>query len=202
MLIYPLEWPVGWTRSRTHAAARFGSSGRGATLSSARERLLVELERLKATQIQISTNVRTYTDGTWRLREPEPGDHGAAVYFRIGDQARALACDKWLRVADNVHALYLHVEAIRGQLRWGVGSVDQAFGGYKALPAMGARKVWYQVLGVSPAATAEEIKRARNAILSKVHPDVPGGGDAATAAEVTEASNEALRLLHAETFDP
>jgi len=137
VLIYPLEWPIGWARARTHLHARFGFGARGALLGAARAGLELELERLDAEQVQISTNIRIAAGGRGWRDEKEPTDHGAAVYFRIANQARALACDKWLRVADNLHALALHVGAIRGQLRWGVGSVDQAFGGYKAPPRHG-----------------------------------------------------------------
>lgn len=198
MLIHPLEWPIGWARSRTHAPSKFGSGGRGASLAAAGEDLEHELQLLKATEIAISTNVKTHAGGArWRLDNPEPGDRGAAVYFRVAGGARALACDKWLRVADNVHALALHVQAIRGQLRWGVGSIDQAFGGYKALPAMGARKLWYEVLALPHTATREQIDRKRIELLGKLHPDRPGG-DAEAAADVNAAYREALDVLTAE----
>jgi DnaJ domain len=196
LLIYPLEWPIGWARARTHYYAKFGPQGNGALLVKARDGLLHELELLDAEQVQISTNLQLGKDGGWR-NAPEPTDHGAAVYFRIANQARALACDKWLRVADNLHALALHVGAIRGQLRWGVGSVDQAFGGYKALPAMGARKLWYEVLAVPHTASKAEIERKRLELLGKLHPDRPGG-DAEAAADVNAAYREALEVLAAE----
>lgn len=198
MLIYPLEWPVGWARARQHANAKFGHAGRGALLASAREFLLVELERLDAKEIVISTMIPVGAGGmTWRDIS-EPKDHGAAVYFRIANQARALACDKWLRVADNVQALAKHVEAIRGQIRWGVGSVDQAFGGYKALPAMSARKLWHEVLGLPHTANDAQIRAKRLELLARLHPDRPGTGDAEAAADINQAFNEALAVLRAE----
>lgn len=194
MLIYPLEWPVGWARARQHDVARFGSQGRGATLHGAHAFLRLELQRLEATEIKVSTMVPIAAGGkTWR-DIAEPKDHGAAVYFRIANQARALACDKWVRVADNLQALAKHVEAIRGQIRWGVGSVDQAFGGYKALPAMGARKLWHEVLGLPHTATREQIDHKRIGLLSRLHPDRPGG-DAEAAADVNAAYREALDVL-------
>lgn len=194
MLIYPLEWPIGWARSRNHAHAKFGAGGRGAVLGDARRFLEGELGRFSAKEISISTNLQLAAGGnSWRDRL-EPGDHGAAVYFTIANQARALACDKWMRVADNLHALGLHIEAIRGQIRWGVGSVDQAFGGYKALPAMGARKLWYEVLGVPHTAPRSEIERKRLELLGRLHPDKPGG-DAAAAADVNAAYREALEAM-------
>jgi hypothetical protein len=197
LLIYPLEWPIGWARARTRVSARFGRGGSGALLGEARRGLERELELLDAEQVQISTNIRIAAGGKGWRDEREPADAGVAVYFLIAHGARALACDKWLRVADNLHALALHVGAIRGQLRWGVGSVDQAFGGYKALPAMGARKLWYEVLALPHTAGKAEIEKKRLELLGKLHPDRPGG-DAEAAAEVNAAYREALEVLAAE----
>lgn len=199
MLTYPLEWPIGWSRARTRDRAKFRSGSQwGAVLGRAREFLDGELARLKATEIVISTNLRTRGNGDyWEQNQREPGDAGVAVYFKVAGASRALACDKWTRVADNMHALALHVEAIRGQLRWGVGSVDQAFGGYKALPAMGARRLWYEVLALPHTATRAEIDRKRLELLGRLHPDKPGG-DAEAAADINAAYSEAIEVLKAE----
>lgn len=64
-------------------------------------------------------------------------DRGAAVYFEMKGKPVSLACDKWNRVEDNIWAIAKHIEALRGQQRWGVGSIEQAFRGYTALPAIG-----------------------------------------------------------------
>lgn len=186
---FPLSWPVGWSRSRTTQGARFGANGRGESFEAAVYRLRDELRRLSATEIVLSTNVPLKINGQpvkdWRT----PGDAGVAVYFRLKGEARTLACDKWNRVADNIKALALHIEAVRGQVRWGVGSLEQAFGGYKALPAMGASKPWWEVLGVDSRASIDEVMTARDKLLRKHHPDV--GGSHAVAAEVNAAAQEA-----------
>jgi hypothetical protein len=102
-----------------------------------------------------------------------------AIYFRLKGEPRVLACDKWNRVAHNLYAISKHIDAIRGQVRWGVGSLEQAFGGYRALPAMEAPKQWWEVLGVKPHASAAEVEAARLAGLSRCHPDKGGRtGDA------------------------
>jgi hypothetical protein len=44
-------------------------------------------------------------------------------------------------------ALAAHIGALRGQDRWGVGSVEQAFTGYQALPAPMVVNDWRAVLG-------------------------------------------------------
>lgn len=186
---YPLEWPVGWPRTRQPQRSKFGLHGTGHSLYAARERLERELRLLGASGVLLSSNIPLRLDGLPYSNVREPMDHGIAVYFRIKGQPRVLACDKWDRVSDNMIALSKHVESIRGQIRWGVGSIEQAFGGYLALTAVGARRPWHVVLGVPDDATMEEIDRARLALLSKHHPDK--GGAPGLAAEINAAVDEA-----------
>lgn len=56
MLTYPLEWPIGWARSRSHHHSKFGGSQRW-TLTEAREDLEQEIQRLGGRELVISTNV-------------------------------------------------------------------------------------------------------------------------------------------------
>jgi len=47
-----------------------------------------------------------------------------------------LACDRWDKVQDNIYAIAMTIEPLRGIERWGSGSmVEQAFTGFFALPA-------------------------------------------------------------------
>jgi hypothetical protein len=161
------------------------------TLYVGRERLLDEMKRLGATAVMLSTNVPTRQDGLPYSKAREPDDHGVAVYFRIKGEPRVLACDKWDRVADNMAALAAHVDAVRGQLRWGVGTIEQAFGGYKALPAMGASKQWWEILGVKEDASWPTIEAKREALLHVHHPDRGGNGN--VAAEINAAFDQARR---------
>lgn len=203
---YPLSWPVGWPRCKSPDRARFSARNavadsayrhkRGVTIAEARARMLAEMNRLGATGVLISTNVPTRQDGLPYSNATEPKDHGVAVYFRLKQEPRVLACDKWDRVADNLVALSKHVEAVRGQVRWGVGSLEQAFGGYKALTEAGARREWWEVLGVAQGAYWDEIELRREELLFKHHPD--RGGDQAIAAEVNAAfaAARAARAAH------
>lgn len=188
---YPLAWPLGWPRkaSPNRPQSKFGSGGYGDTLGSGVSRLRDELARLGATDVTISTNVRPRLDGLPSGDAANPADPGAAVYFRLKGQPRSLACDKRNRLADNLVALAKHIEAIRGQVRWGVGSIDQAFGGYLALTAMPAKKHWTEVLGLYEDASISEIERARGKLLEKNHPDK--GGSSSLAADINVAYDEA-----------
>lgn len=213
---FPLSWPVGWPRcpESRRTRAKFGNvrevqsahnpgntwKQRGSlTIAGARDRLLAELARLGAARIVLSTNIRTRNDGLPYSNAAEPDDPGAAVYFRLKGQPRVLACDKWDRVADNIAALAKHIEAIRGQVRWGVGSLDQAFGGYLALTAVGARKHWTEILRVSADATLADVEAKRIALLRKHHPD--RGGSHAQAAEINAAADEARLELRSTAGD-
>lgn len=189
---FPLEWPVAiarWRGGREEAHFRDGSSKIG--VAKAVTRVLVELDRFKAEEIVLSSNLRPTlarlpsASGTDRLADP-----GAAAYFRIDGEPRAIACDKWSRVADNFAAIAADLEAKRGQIRWGASTRGQIFGGYRALPAMGASKPWWQVLELPSTATGIQVEIARDKLLAKWHPDKPGGSHA-RAAEINAAVQEA-----------
>lgn len=197
---YPLQWPTGWPR--TSPAARKVASfnqkkdtGRAwretvnVTIAAATDRLQRELDLMRAGYLTLSTNVELRLDGRPRSSGgAEPADPGVAVYFRLNGKDMVLACDRWHRVADNMVAIAKHIEALRGMDRWGVGTAAQAFAGYEALPAP---EQWWQVLGLSPAASMEEIDAAWRAKMRDAHPD-RGGTDAA-AARLNKARDDGRR---------
>jgi hypothetical protein len=153
-----------------------------------------ELRRLGASGVVITTNVPTRQDGLPYSSAREPDDPGVAVYFRLSGAVHCLACDRWDRVADNLAAVAHHVAAMRGQSRWGVGSVEQAFAGYRALPAAAAKRPWWELLGFSQLPARLEIARdAWREWIFKAHPD--RGGTANQAAEINAAMAEAERYF-------
>lgn len=189
---YPLTWPTGWKRTPAVARtlARFGRSElqhstsipgnswrckRELTVSQAIDRLLDELARLGARDVVISTNLQVRLDGLPRSGQSTPADVGVAAYFTLERADRCLACDRWTRVADNLAALAAHVSALRGIDRWGVGTVDQAFTGYIALPP--APEDWVAALGVSRDATLDEVNAAFRRLALVTHPDSGGSHD-------------------------
>jgi hypothetical protein len=191
---YPLAWPAGWPRKPNpyRPRAKFGA-GSGVSLGVGVQRLTHELRVLGAKDVIVSTNVKPRLDGLPSGDAANPSDPGAAVYFRIKSEPRALACDKWDRVADNLAALAKHIEAIRGQVRWGVGSLEQAFGGYLALTAVGAKQAWWEILALPSNATIAVVRAKQLALLAQHHPDK--GGDQTRAAEINAAADEARRAL-------
>jgi hypothetical protein len=145
---YPLEWPIGWKRTTYRKAAPFfkqvrqytetGSYARKESLSvgDATTRLMGELKRLGARHVIISSNLRVREDGLpYAQQAKQIPDPGVAVYFQLSGQPRVLACDKWSSVGRQPRRDCGHIEAIRACDRYGVGTLEQAFTGYKALPA-------------------------------------------------------------------
>jgi len=202
----PLAWPVGWPRASRRDRARFGAH----SMVDASKLVYAELGRMGVGdwQVVISTNVSLRRDGLPYSGQAQPQDPGAAVYFVVKGARRVLACDRWDRVEHNLWAIAKHVEALRAQERWGVGTTEQAFAGYAALPeARNGRRSWSEVLGFGPGkavlvenprATWADVMRDRFRELARDrHPDVPGGSHAAFV-ELREAYEEGCRELGVE----
>ena len=175
---YPLAWPTGWPRTR--ASDRERSRFRNAravddqlSMADATSRLIRECRLLGAANLIVSTNVAVRRDGLPYARQRTPEDPGAAVYFKLESvpEGLVLACDRWLRVEDNIAAVAAHIGALRGIDRWGVGSVRQAFAGYKRLTAADAPTPWWEVLGIDRQAPAVAVKRAYKELAKLHHPD-------------------------------
>lgn len=211
---FPLTWPTGWKRTSELARSRatFGKSqswlgtpkqdgsrdkhSRKAPLSpaDAMQRLQGELDRLGATHAILSTNLELRIDGVPRSDRRDPPDVGAAVYFTLKKKPMCLACDKWDRVADNIAALAQHIDALRRIDRYGVGSLEQAFAGYAALPPDPGHD-WRLVFGfksnelVSP----NGVDARYRAKLREAHPDT--GGTHEQMVRLNQARDAAMREL-------
>lgn len=192
---HPLQWPAGWPRAKWRQRATFGTTQRSRagykealTVAEARARLSDQLDSLGARYVTLSTNLELRLDGAPRSGQSEPSDPGVACYFQIKGRDTVLACDKWDRVADNIAAVAKHIEALRGQERWGVGTAEQAFAGYQALPEP---EQYWQVLGIRANATVEEIKAAYRQKAPAAHPD--SGGSNGAMARLNAARDAALK---------
>ncbi len=204
---YPLSWPTGWKRTPAYERlpARFSrkertsyASGQSTwlrqrmlTVADSLDRLELELNRLGASSEILSTNVQVRLDGLPRSGQREPDDPGAAVYFTLHGKPRCLACDRWIRVADNIAAIAAHVSAIRAVDRYGVGTMDQAFAGYAQLPP--STEEWWAILGVDRVASVEQIESAFRALARKHHPDA--GGSNQIMARLNQARDTGLRSV-------
>lgn len=172
---YPLCWPAGRPRSVRRDRARFKT-----TFGRARDELLEELGRLKATGVALSTNCElNKSTGLPRADRRSPDDPGVAVYFLHKGRETCIACDKWDRVEDNLQAINHAINAIRGIARWGTGDmVDAAFSGFAQLPAAHAPPPpWYVVLGCTRAEDTERVVRLYRELAAAWHPDRNHGED-------------------------
>lgn len=211
-IAYPLQWPFGIKRTpplhrrpamfgKMKTVRSTGPSGQALgwnkkeslTVADAASRLYLALEKLGADSVVISSNLTLNLDGSPRSSQREPDDVGVCLYFRREGHQYALPCDKWDRTADNLAAIAGHIEAIRSQERWGVGTTEQAFAGFEALPPP---KTWRDVLGFSPArpVTADDINAKWRTLSQIRHPDRSTGSHAAMA-ELNAARDQALQEI-------
>lgn len=194
---YPLAWPLGWKRTTSRRQAMFSkkvakTNGLGSTYRQTQNltvgdglaRLEGELRRLGARNPVISSNLRRNLDGSITASQGKMlADPGIAVYFRLNQQPRVLACDKWNSAADNMAAIAGHIEAIRMQERYGVGTLDQAFAGYAALPPVGGTQGgdWRAEFGFEPGdhpINLDVVEARYRSLLKSRHPDNGGSHDA------------------------
>lgn len=177
---FPLEWPK--TKERTPVGERRHSQfGRNGKLDW--DRLMRELEReiemLGGRNAIVSSNQPLRLDGRPRAENVTILDPGVALYFTLDDMPIALACDQWLSVRENIRAITLHLQSMRGQERWGVGTKRQAFSGYSGLARTSVEE-WRLVLGFTRAASVNraDIDQAYRQHAKEAHPDQGGSPEA------------------------
>ena len=171
---YPLQWPVGVPRTEPgdRQSGAFKARGSELTVARAIHRVEDEIRRMQEAWLEtliVSSNIA----GTSRS---QPDDPGVAIYFTRGDKTYCFPCDRYRKVADNIAAVAKHLEAMRGMERWGVGTVDQLFGGFTALPAPAGD--WRSVLGIQGDGIDREVVEARyRSLARRKHPDAGGSHD-------------------------
>lgn len=163
-------------------------------MENSRQDLFFELRNFGVPNVLISSNVALRQDGEPRSDCRTPGDPGVAVYFKLKGRDCVLACDKWDRPEDNLGAIARHISAMRAQERYGVGSVEQAFAGYTALPAPGDSGTdWRTVFGIPEGSevTFDEAQQRFRKLALVAHPD--NGGSHARMVVLNNAWDAARR---------
>ena len=205
---HPLQWPQGWPRTdwQYRQIGRFGKkeqspgkswlSYKDITVSDAVRRIREQLNMMGVgDDVVISTNLQVRLDGLPRSGQATPKDPGAAVYWVQSDgSTKVIALDLYNKVEHNLAAIAATLDAMRTIERHGGSPIlERVFTGFTALPAptSTASREWFEVLGVPPNATATEIKRARNALARKAHPDM--GGNSEEMAAINRAFDEGMR---------
>ena len=190
---YPLTWPhdVGRTpdAERKHLPGQYVSDGMGnrraQTFNGVLDRLRSELIRLGAELPVVSTNQPVRNDGMPFAQERKIEDPGAAVYFTLNGRRLCIAIDRWVLLIDNLRAVAMTIEAIRGIERWGSGGMrDRAFMGFAQLPAANVpekpRRPWREVFGFASdaAVSARTLDLMFKALSVERHPDTGGSDEA------------------------
>lgn len=177
---YPLQWPLGWTRTKHPRSSPFQVSE-----STAIYDLFYELRRLGGRHIVLSSNARVRKDGMPYADEvgKAHADPGVAVYFELNGKSQVIACDTYERMRGNIRGVGLTIQAMRSIERYGSTSLmERAFQGFEALPP---ERPWWDVLGIaldqvhtwSHANRGEAWRDISSAYKSKAreaHPDIGG----------------------------
>lgn len=187
---YPLHWPMGWPRTANYLRK---SPAFKVNMTEALNDLYDELDRLKATNVVVSSSLQVRLDGRPLSNQRNIEDPGVAVYFTLNGTQQCIPCDKWNTVLGNVRAIGLTVQALRGLDRWGAKEmVDAAFSGFKALPESSSAQQWWDILGlVQPVKDMQIIKQAYRMMCHLHHPDK--GGDIAMFNKINKAYEEGLK---------
>lgn len=219
---YPLAWPAGWPRTPPHIRkdgrqfvtrsihpGQSWPSARPITFDKARRLLMDELDRLKARNPVLSTNVPLRNDGMPRADAAERrlDDPGVAVYFTLKGKSMVMAQDAYASLSSNVRSLGLAIEHLRGLERHGGGTMmERAFNGFAQLTGpegMLTKRPWWVVMNYSADSddradlSPDEIDARFRTLAKKRHPDTDGGSSAAFI-ELQEARADAMRELGGE----
>lgn len=183
---FPLAWPTGFQRTTNRRRAVFKTP-----FAAARDGVLHELKLMGATLPVISSNIPLRRDGLPYAGQAQPSDAGIAVYFMRKGQQRVIACDKWDRAEDNLHAVHLTVQAMRGLDRWGCSDIlDRTFQGFTALPPpITGDAPWFEILEVDPRDSLDVIETMWRAKAKRCHPDA--GGSHEQMSRLNKAMDEA-----------
>lgn len=202
---YPLQWPDGWKRATSRGVPKFV-----ARFALDRDRVLRQLHRRGGSHIVITSDLPTRNDGL-PYADATARDPGIAVYWVERGREHVIACDKWRTAAQNLRAIDMSLEAMRGLDRWGAAEmVDRAFAGFAALPAGSGeghaappstpKRTWrdvFTVNGVEQHVDKVEllaiVKVRYRDLIKTAHPDA--GGTHEQAAELNAALAEAEREL-------
>lgn len=186
---HPLAWPAGWPRTQKNRS----TSPYKVSADTAINDLMADLRLMRARNIVLSSNVACRRDGTPYREQAEDvlKDPGVAVYWDSKDgEPMTLACDIWRTPRENIRALGLTISGLRLIERSGASHLlKRAQSGFARLPAPAAQTCW-EVLGLRPGTSRENIEAQYRDLARKHHPD--HGGDTATMARINAAYREAL----------
>jgi hypothetical protein len=193
---FPLCWPDGWARTKHRQSSPYK-----VTTDTAIEELLSSIRAMGGRDIIVSSNVPIRRDGTMYRgdhSEQRINDPGVAVYWTArgpkGEAIpRVIPCDHWHTVRENVRALGMAIDYLRGLKRCGAGEIqDRAYAGFARLPESTGDDPW-SVLGLKRTATREQLTARLRELTRTEHPD--HGGSPERFSRLTRAYHEALAAV-------
>lgn len=179
---YPLQWPAGISRCKSPQESRFNT-----TLFKALENVEKSLELLAKDSGKKVSDIRMTSNVTLNQR---PDDGGIAVYFNWNDTDFCIPVDRYKSPADNLQAIHHIIEADRVKLRHGGIEFVMAEKRGQTLLLDDGNKAWWDVLGLDPKSSGQEIKTRYNELVKKHHHDV--GGNSETFISIQKAYKDAL----------
>lgn len=188
---FPLQWPAGYKRTPPgkRIFSRFEQKP-----EKAQDFLRLEIQRMNAKDLIISSNVLTRSDGYIYSDQANSKieDPGVAIYFKWNGKDISMCCDQYLKPWENLYALAKGIEALRGMERWGVSDfLERAFTGFKALPETIIGISCWQLLNLQPTKDKKLIEETYKALAWKAHPD--RGGSNKQFSQLRTAYNQALQ---------
>lgn len=142
----PLAWPEGrprtppWLRRRSPYGPAEDGCRRPWTLDEAISHLDGQMQQLGAERWQVNADLMIGPDGWPISNGTNLTVPAVTVTFYFEGQLYRLACDRWTRVEDNLHACALYINWQRRIERCGAGTIRQAFKGHLAPPTAAAGK--------------------------------------------------------------
>jgi hypothetical protein len=193
---FPLCWPDGWARTKHRASSPYKVSTDAAVTD-----LIASVRLAGGSEIIISSNVPTRRDGTMyrgdhaEQRIPDPG---VAVYWTArgpkGERVpRGIPCDHWYTVRENVRALGMAIDCIRGLARCGAGEIqERAYTGFARLPETTGVEPFdcWTILGVARGASRQQLTERLRELTRTEHPD--HGGSSEAFSRITQAYHQAI----------
>ncbi len=195
---YPLQWPEGWKKT-VPIARKLGHFQSSFTF--AERELASVVKQIGGQTGSLIINCNHYLDELTPnevneltmdryISSPE-----VVISFLRKNKEVIFACDKWLRLRDNLRALSCTIQALQKVSFWGAGeAMERAFNAFE-VPALPSPRDWRAILGFTKPVifTRDLIQRAWRDKIKTTHPDI--GGYDGNVAEVNAARDEAFREL-------
>ena len=128
--------------------------------------------------------------------QPEPGDPGAVLRWRMDEGQYAVACDHYDSARDNIRAIGLYIEEKRKMESRPIVTGQSEFATARLPPgdeeseAVAASAPPHEILSIAPDSSPEIIRAAARARKKETHPD--NGGSRAEFQRVKEAEQALL----------